>query len=194
LSARALFGSWSTYDAQVARRAIKVSVGKRVRVLGATGVDKRLKGARGGVEEVSTQQVLTAFAYEELVVKRIAVVLVLGVAVFGAVFAFAASLTVNSKSLAAGSGSVAACNASAAVSYNTVYSAALPGFQVTTAPVTSAAGCANMPYTVTLTGAANASLGSVTGTLTATGTASPDFTSANVNAANVTGVSVVISG
>jgi hypothetical protein len=128
------------------------------------------------------------------VVKRVLIVGVLGVVVFGAVFAFAASLTVNSKSLAAGSGTVAACNASATVSYNTAYSSSLPGFQVTTAPVTSSATCLNMPYTVTLTGAGNASLGSVTGTLTATGTASPDFTSANVNAALVTGVSVVISG
>ena len=126
--------------------------------------------------------------------KRVLIVGILGVVVFGAVFAFAASLTVNSKSLAAGSSTVAACNATAGVSYNTAYSASLPGYQVTTAPVTSAAGCANMPYTVTLTGAANASLGSVTGTLSATGTASPDFTSSNVNAAAVTGVSVVISG
>lgn len=126
--------------------------------------------------------------------KRVLIVGILGVAVFGAVFAFAASLTVNSKSLASGSSSVAACNASASVSYNTAYSASLPGYQVTTAPVTSAAACLNMPYTVTLTGAGNASLGSVTGALSATGTASPDFTSANVNAASVTGVSVVISG
>jgi hypothetical protein len=126
--------------------------------------------------------------------KRVLIVGILGVVVFGAVFAFAASLTVNSKSLAAGSSTVAACNASATVSYNTAYSATLPGYQVTTAPVASAAGCQNMAYTVTLTGAANASLGSVSGTLSATGTASPDFTSANVNAANVTGVAVVISG
>jgi hypothetical protein len=126
--------------------------------------------------------------------KRVLIVGILGVVVFGAVFAFAASLTVNSKSLAAGSSTVTACNASATVSYNTAYSATLPGYQVTTAPVTSSAGCLNMPYTVTLTGAGNASLGSVTGTLSATGTAAPDFTSANVNAANVTGVAVVISG
>lgn len=128
------------------------------------------------------------------IVKRILIIGTLGVVVFGAVAAFAASLTVNSKSLAAGSSTVAACNASASISYNTAYSASLPGYQVTTAPVTSSAGCLNMPFTATLTGAANASLGSVSGTLSATGTATPDFTSANVNAANVTGVSVVISG
>jgi hypothetical protein len=114
--------------------------------------------------------------------------------VFGAVFAFAASLTVNSKSLGAGSGSVTACNASASVSYNTVYSASVPGYKVSTAPVTSAAACATMAYRVTLTGAGNTSLGEVAGTLDATGAASPDFTASNVNAASVTGVTVVISG
>jgi hypothetical protein len=127
-------------------------------------------------------------------VKRVIIAAILGVAVFGAVLAFAASLTVNSKSLAAGSGTVAACNASAAVSYNTVYSATIPGYKVSTAPVTSAVGCATMAYRVTLTGAASASLGEVTGTLDATGAASPDFTASNVNAASVTGVTVVISG
>lgn len=126
--------------------------------------------------------------------KRVIIAAILGVAVFGAVLAFAASLTVNSKSLAAGSGTVAACNASAAVSYNTVYSATIPGYKVSTAPVTSAVGCATMAYRVTLTGAASASLGEVAGTLDATGAASPDFTASNVNAASVTGVTVVISG
>ena len=126
--------------------------------------------------------------------KRIIVAAVLVLAVFGAVFAFAASLTVNSKSLAAGSGAVAACNTTAAVSYNTVYSATIPGYKVSTAPVTSAVACATMAYRVTLTGAGNTSLGEVNGTLDATGAASPDFTSANVNAASVVGVTVVISG
>jgi hypothetical protein len=80
------------------------------------------------------------------------------------------------------------------VSYNTVYSAAIPGYRVSTAPVTSAAGCATMAYRVALTGTGGTSLGEVTGTLDATGAASPDFSAANVNAASVTGVSVVISG
>ena len=126
--------------------------------------------------------------------KRIVIIGVLGVVVFGAVFAFAAALTVNTKSLGAGSATVAACNASAAVSYNTAYSSSLPGYQVTTAPLTSAAGCGTMAYTVTLTGTGNTSLGSVSGSLAAGGTATPDFTSQNVNAASVVGVSVVISG
>jgi len=126
--------------------------------------------------------------------KRILIAAVLGLVVFGAVYGFAASLTVNSNSLAAGSGTVAACNATATVSYNTTYSAAIPGYKVTTAPVTSAATCAAMAYKVTLTGTGGTSLGEVSGTLDASGNASPDFSASNVNAASVTGVSVVISG
>jgi hypothetical protein len=126
--------------------------------------------------------------------KKLMIAVVLGVAVFGAVYAFAASLTVNSKSLAAGSGTVAACNATATVNYNTGYQSTLPGYRVTTAPVASAATCANMAYRVTLTGASGTSLGEQSGTLDATGAATPDFSSLNVSAANVTGVSVVISG
>jgi hypothetical protein len=127
-------------------------------------------------------------------VKRIVIALVLGVAVFGAVYAFAASLTVNSKTLGAGSGTVSSCNASASVSYNTAYSATIPGYKVGTAPVSSAAACANMAYKVSLTGTGGTSLGEVSGTLDGTGAAAPDFSAANVSAASVTGVSVVISG
>jgi hypothetical protein len=126
--------------------------------------------------------------------KRYAIPVAAGVAVFGAVTAFAATLNVNTKSLGAGNATVASCNASASVSYNTAYSAALPGYKVTTAPVSTAVGCASMSYRVTLTGAGNSSLAEVTGTLDATGAASPDFSSNNVAAANVTGVSVVITG
>jgi hypothetical protein len=126
--------------------------------------------------------------------KRFAVPIVVGVVVFGAVTAFAASLTVSSKSLGSGNATVASCNASAAVSYNEAFSVALPGYKVTTAPVTSAVGCATMAFRVTLTGAANASLGEVTGTLDASGNASPDFTSSNVAASAVTGIAVVITG
>ena len=113
---------------------------------------------------------------------------------FGAVTAFAATLSVSSKSLAAGNATVASCNASAQVSYTTSYSSTLPGYIVATAPVATAAGCASMSYRVTLTGASNASLGEVTGTLDGTGAATASFTSLNVSAALVTGVSVAITG
>ena len=126
--------------------------------------------------------------------KRLLIAGVVGAVVFGSVYAFAATLTVNSKTLGAGSGTVAACNASASVNYNTVYSATLPGYKVTTAPVTSAVACATMAYRLTLTGTGNASLGEVTGVLDATGAASPDFTASNVAASGVIGVQLVISG
>jgi flagellar basal body-associated protein FliL len=126
--------------------------------------------------------------------KRFLIPLIVGVVTFGAVTAFAATLTVNSKSLGSGNTTVTSCNASAAVSYNTSYSATLPGYKVTTAPVTSAVACATLSYKVTLTGASNASLAEVTGTLDASGNASPDFTTNNIAASLVTGVSVVITG
>jgi len=75
-------------------------------------------------------------------VKRLIIALVVGLVIFAMVYAFAATLNVNTKSLGAGGNAVASCNASANVSYNAVYSAALPGYKVSTVPITSAAGCA----------------------------------------------------
>lgn len=126
--------------------------------------------------------------------KRFLIPATVGVVTFGAVTAFAASLSVSSKSLGAGNATVSTCNATAQVTYNTTYAATLPGYKVTTTPVTTAAGCASMAYKVTLTGASNASLGEITGTLDATGAASPDFSSSNIAASAVTGVSVAITG
>ena len=125
---------------------------------------------------------------------RFAIPVVTGVVIFGAVTAFAATLSVSSKSLASGNATVSSCNATAAVSYSTTYSAALPGYKVSTAPVTTAAACNGLSFKLTLTGTAGASLAEVTGTLDAAGAASPDFSTSNVAAANVTGVSVVITG
>ena len=126
--------------------------------------------------------------------KRFLVPVVAGVVTFGAVTAFAATLSVSSKSLSAGNATVAGCNASASVSYNTAYAASLPGYKVSTAPVTTASTCATMAYKVTLTGAGNASLAEVSGTLDSAGAAAPDFSSSNVAASAVTGVSVIVTG
>src|SRR3954470_4798769 len=120
--------------------------------------------------------------------------LIAGVLVFGAVTAFAASLNVSSKSLGSGNGTVTSCNASANVTYNTAYASTIPGYKVTTAPITTAAACATLSYKVTLTGAGNAALAEVTGSLDASGNASPDFSASNVAASGVTGVAVVITG
>lgn len=126
--------------------------------------------------------------------KRIMIAVVIGAIAFGSMWAFAATLTVNTKTLGAGNGTVASCNATATIAYNTAYVQAAPGYRVTTAPITSAAACGTMTYKATLTGAANVSLGEATGTLDGTGAATADFTAANVNASAVTGVSVVITG
>ena len=126
--------------------------------------------------------------------KRFGVPAVTGVVVFGAVTAFAASFTVSSKTVVAGNATVSACNSSAAVTYNTVYSATLPGYTVTTTPITTAATCNGMAYKVTLMGASNVQLAEKTGTLDATGAASPDFTTSVVSVALITGVAVTITG
>jgi hypothetical protein len=127
-------------------------------------------------------------------VKRYLIPIAAGLAVFGVATAFAASLTVNGTSLGSGNTTTASCNASASVTFNTSYASGIPGYKVTTAPVTTAAGCASKAYKVTLTGAANASLAEVTGTLDASGNASPDFSASNIAASSVTGISVVITG
>ena len=124
--------------------------------------------------------------------KRYLVPVLAGVTVFGAVTAFAATLGVSSTTLGSGNDAVTSCNATAAVSYNVGFAAG--GYEVTTAPVTSAAACAAKSYKVTLTDSGGASLAEVTGTLDAAGAAAPDFTSQAVKAALVEGVSVVITG
>jgi hypothetical protein len=126
--------------------------------------------------------------------KRIILPLIVGLVAFGGVTAFAATLNVTGKSVGAGNATAASCNATAAVSYTTTYASTIPGYKVATAPVTTAVGCATMAYKVTLTGTGNSSLGEISGTLDATGAAAPDFSSQNISVANVTGVSVMITG
>src|SRR5437764_160864 len=83
-------------------------------------------------------------------IARFAIPVVTGVVAFGAVTAFAATLSVSSKSLASGNATVTSCNASANVTYNTAYAATLPGYKVSTAPVTTAAACNGLSFKVTL--------------------------------------------
>ncbi len=127
--------------------------------------------------------------------KRHLIPVVAGVVVFGAVTAFAAGFTVTSTTVVSGSASVTGCNATAAVSYNTVWDTTMKAYKVSTAPVTTAAACKGMAYKVTIQNGSNASLGEVTGTLDAvTGAASPDFSSLNVPAASVSAISVTVTG
>jgi hypothetical protein len=134
--------------------------------------------------------------------KRLLVALLVGAVVFSAVYGFAASLSVGSSSLGAGTSAVAACQSGTlTASYAVTYDSSIPAYKVGVVTVsgldTSSGHCATKSYKVTLTGpgASNASLAEVTGTTPSSGTTfSPDFTTSNVNAASVTGIHVVISG
>ena len=134
--------------------------------------------------------------------KRLLVAILVGTVVFGAVYGFAASLSVGSSSLGSGTSAVAACQSGTlTASYAVTYDPSIPAYKVGIVTVsgldTSSGHCGSKSYKVTLTGrgAANASLAETTGTTPSSGTTfSPDFTSSNVNAASVTGIHVVISG
>ena len=128
--------------------------------------------------------------------KRALVLALAGVLTFGAVYGFAASLNLTTDSLGAANTTVAACQAGAlTATYTSTYSAATPGYSVGTVTVTGlAATCYSKAYKITLSGAANASLGEATGTTPAAGTSFAATFSPAVNAASVTGISVVISG
>ena len=127
--------------------------------------------------------------------QRHAVPLVAGLMVFGAVTAFAAGFNVSSTTIESGSATVGGCGAIAAVTYNMVWDPALLAYKVSTAPVTTGAGCKGMSYKVTVTNTGNVSLGEITGTLdSVTGAAAPDFSSSNIRVSSVGGVSVTVTG
>ena len=129
---------------------------------------------------------------------RIIIAVITGLTVFTTVFAVAASLSVTASTLGAGTGTVASCDTNGVTtSFDTAYSAAVAGYEVTTVHVSGIAtpGCDGLTMKVTLVGAADAALAEVTVTL-ATPAASPtdfDFTSDNVLAASVLKVSVVVA-
>jgi hypothetical protein len=131
--------------------------------------------------------------------RRAVTALAIGATLFAAVYGLAASLGVTSGNLGAGDSAVAACQSGGlTTSYATTYSAAANGYEVGVLTVSgldtsSPTNCASQPYSITISGAANASLAELTGTTPASGdTFDADFSSANVNAASVTGVHLVI--
>jgi hypothetical protein len=129
-------------------------------------------------------------------VKRALVLALAGVLTFGAVYGFAASLNLTTDSLGAANSTVAACQAGAlTATYTSTYSATTPGYTVGTVTVTGLAStCYSKAYKITLSGAANASLGEATGTTPATGTSFAATFSPAISAVSVIGISVVISG
>jgi hypothetical protein len=129
--------------------------------------------------------------------KRALVALGVGSVIFASVYGLAASLNVSSGSLGAGNASVAACqSATLTSSYATAYSSSTPGYNVGVVTVSNLQStCYGKAFKVTLVNSSNTSLGEITGTLPSTGSSfTADFTSANVSAASVTGVHVLITG
>ena len=125
-----------------------------------------------------------------------------GVVVFGAVTAFAASLTVNTKGLGAGNATVGTCNSSASANYVSTLATSgtnkgkyvVTGGTLTTDGLSPSA-CKGMSYKVTLLDSVNVSLGEATGTLAdPTGDATLDFSSTSPVTSGVVGVAVVIAG
>jgi hypothetical protein len=130
--------------------------------------------------------------------RRTLVALVLALTVFGAVYGFAATLNVGANTLSAGNASIASCESvgTPTGTYTVAYDSAVPGYKVATITVTGLdAACGNKAISATLTGAANANLATITGTVPAAGGTlllTPGATP--IAAASVTGVSVAING
>jgi hypothetical protein len=139
--------------------------------------------------------------------KRIIGAAVAGVLAFSGIYALAASLTVSSNTLGAGTSVVSSCTADTlTVGYGTLtYSASVPGYTLTTVTITDNtaapnwAKCEGLAYKVTLEGATNNQMVETTGTVPAAlGTTKGSFFTTPVfaaqNASLVTGVAVVIGG
>jgi len=136
-------------------------------------------------------------AIKGLAKRRTVFALLLALAIFGAVYGFAATLNVGTNALSAGNATVASCQQTGTPTgtYTTTYNSTIPGYQVASVVVTGLddTNCNGKAISVTLTGAANANLATITGTVPSSGnlTLTPGST---VSAAAVTGVSVAIAG
>jgi hypothetical protein len=131
--------------------------------------------------------------------KRRLLILGVAAAVFAGVFAFAASLTVNSGSLGAGNASVSSCDTDGVTaSYSTTYNSGYKVGSISVAGIADACGTGSgTAVSATLTGTGTnlpqtVNLGTYTGT---SGQLAGNIASANQPlAADVTGVSAVING
>jgi hypothetical protein len=128
-------------------------------------------------------------------VKRAIFALLVATTPVGGGYGLAASLNLTSNGLGAATTTVAACqSATLTAGYTPSYSATVPGYTIGTVTVSGLAStCYSKAYRVTLSGAANASLGEATGTTPASGT-SFNATFTNIDASAITGITVVISG
>ena len=127
--------------------------------------------------------------------KKTLFALVLALTIFGAVYGFAATLNVGTNQLSAGNATVASCQAAGTPTgtYAVAYDASISGYKVSGVTVTGIdVGCNGKSLSATLTGAAGANLGSLTGTISGTSLALTPGSS--ISAASVTGVAVAING
>ena len=129
--------------------------------------------------------------------KRTLFASILALTIFGAVYGFAATLNVGTNTLSAGNATVASCQVTGTPTgtYTTSYNSTIPGYAVASVIVTGLddTNCNGKAVSVTLTGAANASLATFSGTVPASGnlTLTPGSV---VSAAGVQGVSVALNG
>jgi hypothetical protein len=129
--------------------------------------------------------------------KRTLVAVVLALTIFGAVYGFAATLSVGANSLSAGNATVSSCQSTGTPTgtYTVAYDSTLGGYKVAGVTVTSLDTlCASKAVSVTLTGASNANLGTLTGVVPVGGGQLALTPGATISAAGVTGVSVAING
>jgi hypothetical protein len=127
--------------------------------------------------------------------KKTLFALVLALTIFGAVYGFAATLNVGTNQLSAGNATVASCQASGTPTgtYTVAYNASLSSYAVSNVTVTGIdVACNGKTLSATLTGTAGASLGAVSGAIA--GTSLTLAAPANLDAKNVTGISVAING
>ena len=135
---------------------------------------------------------------KNLAKRRTLFAVVLALTIFGAVYGFAATLNIGANTLSAGNATVASCESvgTPTGTYTVAYDSTVPGYKVASVIVTGLdATCATKAISVTLTGAANANLATITGAVPAGGgsmTLTPGATP--ITAASVTGVSVAING
>ena len=136
-------------------------------------------------------------ALKAFAAKKTLFALVLALTIFGAVYGFAATLNVGTNQLSAGNATVASCQASGTPTgtYTVAYDSTLAAYKVSGVTVTGIdAGCASKSVSVTMTGAAGANLGTITGTAPAGGGSLALTPGSTVAAASVTGVAVAING
>jgi fibronectin-binding autotransporter adhesin len=136
-------------------------------------------------------------ALKAFAAKKTIFALVLALTIFGAVYGFAATLNVGTNQLSAGNASVASCQASGTPTgtYTVAYDSTLAAYKVSGVTVTGIdTNCASKTVSVTMTGAAGANLGTLSGTAPVGGGSLALTPGSTISAASVTGVAVAING